>query len=135
MKTGVYNSQFTRFVIAGGIAALANLGSKVILQTVLGYNMSIIVAYLIGITVAYLTNIAFVFQSNINYRRVEIFTFFTYNLLMIPCVVFITTAFDAIFNYYFHTSEFYFLSHLLGVSAPTIISFIFHKKITFRAKK
>ena len=55
--------QFIGFVIAGGIAAVANVGSRILLSLWLPYVVAITIAYGIGMAVAFVLNRLFVFRD------------------------------------------------------------------------
>ncbi len=56
--------RFALFVLAGGIAALVNIASRILLNTAMPYEVAIIVAYVCGMTTAYALNRLFVFARS-----------------------------------------------------------------------
>src|SRR5690242_6547422 len=55
--------QFVKFVVAGGIAAAVNFGSRIVLSLWMPYVPAIVVAYCIGMLTAFIINKLFVFQE------------------------------------------------------------------------
>ena len=75
--------QFNLFLIAGGIAALINFSSRIILNFWLNFSLSIIFAYIIGMVTFYLLAKTFVFKgSNQSYAK-SIFYFVCVNILAV----------------------------------------------------
>ena len=58
------SAPFSRFMLAGGIAAGVNILSRIALSHLMSYGISIVVAYLIGMTTAYLLMRLFVFDAS-----------------------------------------------------------------------
>lgn len=49
------------FVLVGGIAALANFGSRFLFSVFVGFDTAVVLAFFVGLTTAFLLNRAFVF--------------------------------------------------------------------------
>lgn len=128
--------QFLRFLLTGGIAAIFNIGSRYLLNMIVSFELSVVLAYLAGMTTAYILARLFVFDSKVDSIGGEFFRFAIVNLvaLVIVWVVSIGLAriiFPAVgFTWYAKD-----IAHAVGVVIPAISSFIGHKHFTFRAAK
>ncbi len=56
--------RFLLFLAAGGVAAIVNIVSRILLNYVMPYEVAIVVAYLCGMTTAYVLNRLFVFDAS-----------------------------------------------------------------------
>jgi len=56
--------QFAGFLVAGGIAAAANVGSRILFSRLVGLELAVILAYLVGMTVAFVLMRAAVFPPS-----------------------------------------------------------------------
>ncbi len=121
------------FVVVGGIAAAANIGSRIVLNHWMPYVAAIVVAYIIGMTIAFVLNRLFVFRETVNPLHHQAFWFTAVNLaavlqtlavsLLLADVVFPRTGFR------WHPET---VAHAIGVGIPVITSFIGHKHLSFR---
>lgn len=131
------SSRFVAFLVAGGLAALVNIGSRVLLAGVMPYIPSIVVAYVIGMMLAFLLNRKFVFGSSDRGVARELLIFAGVNLLAIAQTVLVSTI-----------SAWYLLppmgvepelaetlGHIAGVMVPAFTSFLGHKYWTFRESR
>lgn len=124
--------QFLKFLVAGGIAAAVNLGSRYLLNYVMSFEAAVVVAYLLGFTTAYLLSRLFVFEPSGRSRRTEVRRFAIVNVfsMMIVWVISVGLArvvFPAM-NFTWHAED---VSHLIGVMAPAVASYFGHRFYTF----
>src|ERR1035437_8239448 len=80
VKGGAESRRFASFAVSGGIAAICNLGSRMLLSKVMRYEMAITIAYLIGMIVAFLLARRFVFEASRQPWRGELARFVSVNL-------------------------------------------------------
>lgn len=125
--------QFIGFVTVGGIAAAANVSSRILFSYWFTYVPAITMAYLTGMTIAFLLNRHFVFQKSKNSLDKQAFWFVVVNLFAILQTISISLLlarwlFPLIdFNFYPET-----LAHAVGVIAPVFTSFVGHKHLSFK---
>jgi putative flippase GtrA len=125
--------RFVKFVAVSGIAAVANIGSRMLFSLWLGYVSSIVLAYGVGIFTAFLLNRALVFREADNPVHHQVFWFIAVNLVALIQTVFVSLllarlVFPAMhFNWHADT-----VAHIVGVGFPTISSYLGHKHFTFR---
>jgi len=127
--------QFLRFLVAGGIAAAANFGSRILLSQVMPYAAAIIVAYCIGMVTAFLLNRRFVFEASSNPLHHQAAWFVAINLLAVVQTLAVSLVlarwlFPAV-GMTFHPET---LAHAVGVAVPVFTSYVGHKALTFREK-
>ena len=125
--------QIIKYLLSGGLAALVNIGSRVILNIWLSYEISILIAFCFGVTVAFL-----LMRNTFNVNKdgnlfLQIIKFFFVNLLSIT-QTFLVSLF---FYYYFFpligiVQDTKNLSHFIGVLFPVFISYFLHKNLTFK---
>jgi putative flippase GtrA len=56
--------QFLAFLITGGIAALVNIGTRIVFNLFMSFEIAVVLAYLCGMTTAYLLARYFVFERS-----------------------------------------------------------------------
>lgn len=130
--TGVHK-QFLGFVIVGGIAAAANVGSRMVFSRWLTFPPAIILAYIVGMIVAFMLNRLFVFRKTVNPLHRQAFWFTIVNLVAVAETLIVSLLLvDIVFphiGFRWHTET---VSHTIGVMAPIVTSFFGHQKLTFR---
>lgn len=133
MLSTLLNRQFLGFLLAGGLAAAANFGSRIALGTVMPYVPSIILAYCIGMVTAFVLNRLFVFTRSTNSVSRQAFWFVLVNLAAVLQTVLISLLlarwlFPAM-GMDFHPET---LAHAVGVAVPVVTSYFGHKHFSFR---
>lgn len=128
--------QFIFFLMSGGIAAAVNIGSRIFFSLFLPYEAAIILAFMMGLTTGFLLMKFFVFHIKSSKYAIREFFYFCFinliNLLLtfflsVGCVRFVFPP----LRYAFYPE---LTAHIIGVCFPILLSFIFHKKVTFGAK-
>lgn len=129
------SKQFFKFLIVGGLAAVVNFVSRILLSDTMSYRWSIIVAYIIGMLTAYLLSRMFVFEKSSRTPLSELYYFSIVNLLAV-CQVWGISVLLA--EYLFPKSRFEFypeeIAHIIGLSVPIFTSFIGHKYWSFKPR-
>lgn len=125
--------QFLRFLIAGGVAAAANVGARVLFSVFFEYGVAVFLAYLIGMLVAFLLMRGHVFDAGSGPLALQVAKFAAVNVfavlqtlfislllarLVLPAVGIVTYA-EA-------------LAHVVGVLVPAVTSYFGHRFLTFR---
>lgn len=125
--------QFVAFLVAGGIAAACNVGSRVLLSHAMSYERAIVVAYGIGMIVAFVIMRAFVFERSNHSKRAELAKFALVNLLGVVQTLVISVLVARwvapSIGFSRHAEE---IGHVIGVGAPVVTSFFGHKYFSFR---
>ncbi len=126
-------SQFTRFLIAGGIAALANFTSRIGFSTFVAYEVAIVLAYLVGMTVAFILMRGAVFDGDGKPLAPQVLRFAGVNVLAVlqTLVISVVLARWALPAMGVHEQA-ELIGHAVGVLVPVFTSFIGHRLFTFR---
>jgi putative flippase GtrA len=130
------SSRFLAFVVVGGVAALVNFSSRILLGPLLGYVPSIVFAYCIGMLTAFVLNRMFVFKDAGNGIRHQALWFTLVNIAAVLQTVLISVClarwvFPSI-GMDFHPET---LAHATGILVPVFTSYVGHKRLTFRRTK
>ena len=123
--------EFLRFIAIGGIAALANLVSRYLLDFLLPFETAVVLAYGVGMVVAFILFRSAMFQRH-DVNRALILRFVWVNvfgatLAWAVSSVMARQVLPAI-GWTFHPFE---AAHVCGVAAPAISSYFLHKHYTY----
>lgn len=125
--------QFVKFVVAGGIAAVVNFGSRIVLSLWMPYVPAIVVAYCIGMLTAFIINKLFVFQESGGKLHHQASWFVAVNLAAVLQTVVISVLFaDYLFPYMGMAWHREAVAHAIGLAVPVFTSYVGHKYLTFR---
>jgi putative flippase GtrA len=127
-------SEFAGFLVAGGLAALANVGSRMLLSWFVSYPVAIVLAYAVGMITAFALMRGQVFDARSKRLGGEIGAFVVVNALAVLQTLFVSLG----LAYYVlprigierHAEA---IAHLIGVAVPVITSYYGHKYWTFRS--
>jgi putative flippase GtrA len=125
-------TRFMRFMVTGGIAAIVNLSSRILLNDFMSFASAVAVAYLIGMITAYALVRLFVFERSGRAVADELWRFTVVNLLAAAQVWIISVGLG---EYLFPASHFNWhpldVAHLIGVSVPVLTSYLGHRHFSF----
>lgn len=127
--------QFPAFLAAGGIAAAANVGSRIVFNRWLAYVAAIVLAYIVGMIVAFVLNRLFVFKTTVNPLHHQVLWFSAVNV----AALLQTLAISLLLAHWLfpalgvqrHVET---ASHIIGVMVPAVTSYIGHRYLTFRQR-
>lgn len=128
----VMNKQFARFLVAGGLAAGSNFGSRFIFSIFLQYSVSIVFAYLVGMLVAFLLMRGHVFDARNGPVLPQVVKFTTINALAVLQTLVISLLLASWLSQWVRVDQSEALAHLIGVLVPVVTSYFGHKHLTFR---
>jgi putative flippase GtrA len=125
--------QFATFVVVGGIAALVNVVSRLMIGQSMSYEAAIVVAYLCGMVTAFFLNRMFVFQAASRREASRQFVRFTLvNIVALAQVWVVGVGLDRFvlpavgFNWHAET-----VAHVFAVASPILTSYLAHKHFSF----
>ncbi len=125
--------QFAAFVLAGGIAAAVNFGSRILLSHWLGFSTAILLAYLMGMATAFVLTRVFVFRATTQPVHRSILWFTSVNLLAVAQTWLISMGLAHHLlpglGVTWHVQE---IAHGAGVMVPVFTSYLGHKWLSFR---
>jgi putative flippase GtrA len=131
-----YSRSFLRFILAGGIAALVNFGSRFLYSMAVGYLPAVTLAYLTGMATAFVLNRRFVFDAQASGLKRQLTGFALVNLVAIMQTLLISYLLARwilpLTGMRAATAE--ALAHLAGIVVPVFTSFLGHKYFTFQDK-
>lgn len=132
-QAALFTPQFVRFLVAGGIAAGANFGSRFLFSVFFAYEVAIVLAYLTGMLVAFLLMRGHVFDARRGALLPQIGKFVGVNLLavvqtLVISIVLARWALPAMSI----TQHVEAIAHLVGVLVPVVTSYFGHKFLTFK---
>jgi putative flippase GtrA len=126
-------TQFVRFLAAGGLAAAANILSRIGLSQWIALPAAVALAYLVGMAVAFVLMRSHVFppgQADLH-RQIVIFALVNLAALAQTLVVTLVLA-DVVLPWVGVRSHVDLIAHVIGVCVPIVTSFIGHKRWSFR---
>ena len=125
--------KFFRFLAAGGIAAVANFGSRFGYSLVMTYEAAILCAYLTGMLVAFLLMRKHVFNAAAGQLFAQASWFAVVNALALIQTLIISIILARWLLLYVGTAKHAeALAHFIGVLTPAVTSYYGHKLLTFR---
>jgi putative flippase GtrA len=125
--------QFGKFLIAGGLAALANFASRFAFEPWFGFWGGVVAAYGVGFFTAFALNKAFVFPASGKPLREEMGWFFLFNALAFPIVLGASVVLNAyVFSRWLPERLSETIAHGIAIMLPVFVNFAAHKFITFR---
>ena len=127
--------EFPRFLIAGGIAAAANFGSRFVFSIFFSYAIAVVLAYLVGMVVAFLLMRGHVFNARNGSLAPQVTKFVGVNVLAVlqTLVISLLLASWLLPNIGITDQvKAEAIAHLAGVLVPVVSSYVGHKFLTFR---
>jgi len=126
-------NRFLRFLIAGGAAATANFGSRLLFSWTMDFEYAVIAAHVVGMVVAFTAFRTFVFEPSGRRLQYETLTFITVNIWSLTQVWVISVW---LYHYGLPAIGWAWrpdmISHGIGIASTALTSFAGHKFLTFR---
>lgn len=130
--------QFWAFLAAGGLAALVNWFSRIMISAQgVGFEAAVVIAYVLGMATAYLLSRLFVFEKTGRSLANEIFRFVLVNLVALVVVWIVSVSLARWIlptaGWTWRPAE---VAHGIGVLSPVLTSYLGHRYFTFsRARR
>ena len=125
--------QFAGFLVAGGIAAAANVGSRMAFSLVFDLAVAVVLAYLVGMAVAFVLMRRHVFPPSGAPLARQVAIFSAVNALAVLQTLVVTLLLARWLlprmGVATHVEE---IAHVVGVCVPIFTSFLGHKHFSFR---
>jgi putative flippase GtrA len=122
-----------RFVLAGGLAAMANFAARFGFSAFMPYGAAIVIAFFVGMTVAFVLNRYCVFSGSTRPIHQQMFWFVTINMLALLQTLLVSLLLARVLlpraGVSWHAEE---IAHAVGIAVPIFTSYIGHKQLTFR---
>jgi putative flippase GtrA len=124
--------QFVRFVIAGGVAAAANFGSRFLFSLWVPFEWAVVFAYVVGMIVAFSLMRAFVFNAGRQRYAPQAVMFTVVNLLALAQTLAVSVILIRwILPRMGVVEGAEAIAHLIGVLVPVVTSYFGHLWFTF----
>ncbi len=121
------------FVLAGGIAAAANYGSRFVFSLWFSYPVAIVLAYGVGMVTAFLLMRRFVFNAHGRALIPQVVKFVLVNLLAVVQTLIVSLVLSRwLLPLMGWTWQIEAVAHAVGVVVPVFTSYVLHKRATFR---
>jgi putative flippase GtrA len=121
-------------MMTGGLAALCNIGARILLSRVMRYELSVAIAYLVGMIVAFVLARSFVFERSMRAWHVQLTRFATVNFFAFIQVWLVSVGLARLLfpwlAFHWHPET---VAHLIGVVSPVLFSYYAHKHFSFRS--
>jgi putative flippase GtrA len=130
--TAMPGKQFIRFLLAGGVAAAANYGSRFAFSAVLPYGAAIACAYAVGMVVAFALMRQYVFFAGGERLAPQVARFVAVNALALLQTLVVSLLLAHWLRPFASEQQAEGLAHLAGVVVPVFTSFLGHRHATFR---
>lgn len=132
------NYRIVRFLLAGGMAAVCNFGSRFFYSIFVDFSTAVVLAFLTGLTVAYLLTKFLVFTNSGNSVAHEMAWFVAINLFALAQTWGLSVYLAQLLPQYAffqgaagpQWSE--AIAHGAGVILPVFTSYVGHRYLTFR---
>lgn len=124
--------QFLGFLLAGGVAAAVNFGSRILYNLWFGFSVSVVLAYLTGMLTAFLLARLFVFRHSRQPTHRSALFFALVNLVAVAQTWAISMALLHYVLPAFGIQRFAAeIAHAIGVAVPVFTSYLGHKRWSF----
>ena len=127
--------QFMRFLVAGGIAAAANVLSRIAFSTFLGLEAAVVLAYCVGMLVAFVLMRSQVFPPSGKPLSRQVLVFVGVNLAAVLQTLVVTLVLARwllpAIGVRQYVEE---IAHVVGVCVPVVTSYFGHKHFSFASR-
>lgn len=124
---------FLLFLLAGGIAALVNILSRMLYSQWMSFTPAIIAAYISGMITAFVLNRWLVFSSSTRPLHHSAFYFVLVNLLAVAQTWLVSTVLAYHLLPWLGVDVLRLeIAHVVGVAVPVVSSYFGHKYLSFR---
>ena len=127
------HAQFVRYLLAGGVAALANYGSRFFFNAWVPFEFAVVLAYMIGSCTGFVLMRRFAFRGRTRPMGMQAFWYIAVNLLAVAQTVLVSSVLLHVvlpgMGVHEHAEAF---AHAVGVATPLVSSYFGHKLLTFR---
>jgi putative flippase GtrA len=131
----IVSPTFLKFLLAGGVAAAVNFGSRILFNHWMPFSAAIVLAYIAGMITAFVLTKLFVFTESVHSTSRSAVYFTLVNLVAVlqTWLVSIALAYYVLpwLGVVWHDRE---IAHFVGVLVPVFTSYVGHKKFSFRSE-
>ena len=126
-------ARFARFLVAGGVAALANYGSRFLFSLRFDYEIAICLAFVVGLATGFLLMRRYVFMAHDKPLRPQVIKYVAVNGLALLQTLAISLLLARwLFPLIGVDRHAEAIAHAVGVAVPVVTSYFGHRLSTFR---
>ena len=126
-------SQFSRFLITGGLAAAFHIFLRWFFSLFMIFEIAVVLAYILSVIVAFVPSKIFVFQNRSEQTKTQFAWFFFVNLVSLIVVWCVSVGlYRLVFPWVSMTWRPELVAHTIGVLSPVLVSYFLHKNLTFK---
>ena len=130
---GAPGSQFFKYLLAGGTAAVANYTSRFVFDIWASFELAVVFAFLVGLATGFFLMRQFVFQGAGKPLLPQVTMYIIVNLFALVLTVGLSSLLArCILPALGVESYVEAIAHAFGVAVPAITSYLGHMKATFR---
>lgn len=123
---------FARFVFVAGLSVPVNLGARVLLSTLVPYEIAIVLSHLVGMATAFALTRRFVFGPSGRPVHGELLRFGLVNALSLSVTWVVSVGLvRLVFPVIGYELAPYFTAHLAGLAASSLSSYWGHRRFSF----
>ncbi len=134
LSTRLLRDQFARFLAAGGLAALANFGSRFLFSVFMAFEYAVACAFFVGLSTGFMLNRTFVFGNSANSLRKQMLYYFLVNMLALAQTWLLSVYLAFLLEPPLGAQPAQAIAHIAGIMLPTLTSYLGHKYFTFRER-
>ena len=125
--------RFLAFVVAGGIAAAANWGSRFVFSRWVSFEWAVVLAYVVGMVTAFVLMRSFVFAAGGRPVVGQAGRFIVVNIAALAQTFVVSVVLARwVLPWIGVQSHAEAIAHLVGVAVPVVTSYFGHRMYTFR---
>lgn len=134
----LWENRVVRFLLAGGLAALVNFGSRFVYSVFVDFSTAVVLAFMTGLTTAFILNKLYVFTDSRNTVAQEMSWFVVINMLALAQTwglsVYLSHQLPGVIPVQGRLGRELSdaIAHGAGVLLPVFTSYLGHKYLTFR---
>jgi putative flippase GtrA len=125
-------ARFGRFLVAGGIAAAANYGSRFLFSVWFPFPVAVALAFVVGLTTGFLLMRGYVFDARGGPPVLQAAWFTAINLVGLVLTMGISVGGAHLLTPYLGVTRAQAIAHAAGVAFPAVTSYVGHRLATFR---
>lgn len=127
------NNKFLLYLASGGVAALANYGSRFFFGIWFVFEISVVLAFVVGLVVGFFLMRSYVFQGSGKPFSSQVFMYVTINMFgLLQTVAVSSLMLRVVLPGLVSNEHAEAYAHAVGISVPIITSYFGHKFLTFR---
>ena len=134
LRQEIQSRRFVRFLAAGGLAALANFGSRFVFSEFLRFEYAVVLAFIVGLGTGFVLSRTFVFARSRHSVHIEATYYLLVNLFALVQTWLLSVYLAVILSPRVGEGWGQAIAHLAGIMLPVVTSYFGHRFLTFRER-